>query len=49
MMSEKVRGARVTILGLTFKENVPDLKNSLVFDIISNLEGYGVDLQLSIP
>ena len=48
-VGEKVKGARVTILGLTFKENVPDLRNSLVFDIISNLESYGVELQLCDP
>ena len=48
-VGEKVEGARVTILGLTFKENVPDLRNSLVFDIISNLESYGVELQLCDP
>ncbi len=35
-------GARVAILGLTFKENVPDLRNSRVCDIISELDQYGI-------
>lgn len=38
-----VRGARVGILGLTFKENVPDLRNSRVQDIISELRSFGLE------
>lgn len=34
--------ARVGILGLTFKENVPDVRNSKVFDIIDELNSYGI-------
>ena len=34
--------ARVGILGLTFKEDVPDLRNSRVPDIVRELEGYGI-------
>jgi len=37
-----VRGARVGILGLTFKENVPDLRNSRVPDIVTELKSFGV-------
>jgi UDP-N-acetyl-D-galactosamine dehydrogenase len=37
-----VRGARVGILGLTFKENVPDLRNSRVPSIIDELEEFGI-------
>ncbi|MFT4705915.1 MAG: UDP-N-acetyl-D-galactosamine dehydrogenase [Bradymonadia bacterium] len=37
-----VKGARVGILGLTFKENVPDLRNSRVPDVIAELETYGI-------
>jgi UDP-N-acetyl-D-glucosamine/UDP-N-acetyl-D-galactosamine dehydrogenase len=37
-----VQQARVGIIGLTFKENVPDLRNSRVPDIIEELAGYGV-------
>ena len=38
----KVSGARVGILGFTFKENVPDLRNTRVVDVIRELEDYGV-------
>ncbi|MEQ9079381.1 MAG: nucleotide sugar dehydrogenase [Sandaracinaceae bacterium] len=37
-----IRDARVGIMGLTFKENVPDLRNSRVPDIIAELEQFGV-------
>ncbi|WP_346504508.1 nucleotide sugar dehydrogenase [Terasakiella sp. SH-1] len=39
----------VTILGLTFKENVPDLRNSKVVDIISELENMDIQTQISDP
>lgn len=42
-----VQGARVTVLGLTFKENVPDLRNSRVIDVIQELEEYGIDVQVA--
>jgi UDP-N-acetyl-D-galactosamine dehydrogenase len=38
-----VKGARVGILGLTFKENVKDLRNSRVPDIVSELRAFGVE------
>jgi UDP-N-acetyl-D-glucosamine/UDP-N-acetyl-D-galactosamine dehydrogenase len=38
-----VRGARVGILGLTFKENVPDIRNSRVPDIIAELREHGIE------
>lgn len=38
----KVRDGRVLILGLTFKENVEDIRNSKVIDIYRELESYGV-------
>lgn len=41
--------AKVAILGLTFKENVPDIRNSLVFDIISRLRGAGVSIAVYDP
>ncbi len=34
--------ARVGVLGLTFKENVPDVRNSKVFDLIDELHAYGI-------
>jgi UDP-N-acetyl-D-galactosamine dehydrogenase len=39
----------VTVLGLTFKEDVPDLRNSKVVDIIRELEDYGVNVQVHDP
>ena len=38
-----VRGARVGVLGLTFKENVPDLRNTRVVDIIAELKEFGIE------
>ncbi len=38
----RVKGARVGILGFTFKENVPDIRNTRVVDIIAELKEYGV-------
>ena len=45
------RGVRgpVTILGLTFKEDVPDIRNSKVVDIIRELESFGVAVQVHDP
>ena len=39
----QVNGARVGILGFTFKENVPDLRNTKVVDVIRELREYGVE------
>ena len=36
-----VKGSRVVVLGLTFKENCPDLRNSKVIDVVRELEDYG--------
>ena len=38
-----IKGARVGILGLTFKENVPDLRNSRVPDIVAELRQFGIE------
>jgi UDP-N-acetyl-D-glucosamine/UDP-N-acetyl-D-galactosamine dehydrogenase len=38
-----VKGARIGILGLTFKENVPDIRNSRVPDIVNELRQFGVE------
>ena len=46
---KKVLGAKVGIFGLTFKENVPDLRNTKVTDIISELKEYGVEVQVHDP
>jgi UDP-N-acetyl-D-galactosamine dehydrogenase len=45
----QVNGARVAVLGLTFKENVPDLRNTRVVDIIRELEDYQVQVLVHDP
>lgn len=42
-------GKRVIVLGMTFKENVPDVRNSKVADIVSELEQFGMNVQISDP
>ncbi|MEA3192953.1 MAG: UDP-N-acetyl-D-glucosamine/UDP-N-acetyl-D-galactosamine dehydrogenase [Betaproteobacteria bacterium] len=44
-----LRGARINLLGLTFKENVPDLRNSKVADLHTQLAAFGVDLHVHDP
>lgn len=44
-----ILGSTVTVLGLTFKENCPDLRNSKVIDIIRELEDYGIQVQATDP
>ena len=39
----------VTILGMTFKENVPDIRNSKVIDVARELQRVGVDVQVADP
>ena len=41
--------AVATILGLTFKENVPDVRNTRVVDIVRELEDYGIEVQIHDP
>ena len=44
-----VKGSRVLVLGLTFKENVPDIRNSKVIDIVHELREYGVEVLVHDP
>jgi len=44
-----VKGAKVNVLGLTFKEDVPDLRNSRVIDVINELRSYGVQVFVHDP
>jgi len=44
-----VRGCIATILGFTFKENVPDTRNTRVIDIVNELSVYGVQVQVFDP
>jgi UDP-N-acetyl-D-galactosamine dehydrogenase len=45
----QVRKARVAVLGISFKENVPDLRNTRVIDIINELKDYGVEVLANDP
>ncbi len=45
----QIKGAHVNVLGLTFKENCPDLRNSKVYDLIRELESYGVNITVHDP
>ena len=44
-----VKGSTVTVLGLTFKENCPDIRNSKVIDVINELREFGVNIQVYDP
>jgi UDP-N-acetyl-D-glucosamine/UDP-N-acetyl-D-galactosamine dehydrogenase len=48
-MDVPLRKAKVGILGLTFKENVPDLRNSKIPDIVSELAQFGIDAMVHDP
>jgi UDP-N-acetyl-D-glucosamine/UDP-N-acetyl-D-galactosamine dehydrogenase len=49
LLHRKGSATVVTILGLTFKENVPDTRNSRIVDIIRELESFGVSVQVHDP
>lgn len=44
-----ILGSTVTVLGLTFKENCPDLRNSRVIDVIRELQEFGIQVQVCDP
>jgi UDP-N-acetyl-D-galactosamine dehydrogenase len=44
-----VKGAKVAILGFTFKENCPDTRNTKVFDIVKELREYGIEPIIADP
>jgi UDP-N-acetyl-D-galactosamine dehydrogenase len=44
-----IKGARILILGLTFKENCPDIRNSKVIDVICELRKYGAQIDVYDP
>ena len=45
----KIKGAKVLVLGISFKENCPDVRNTKVVDVILNLQGYGMNLTIFDP
>jgi UDP-N-acetyl-D-galactosamine dehydrogenase len=44
-----IKGAKVNVLGITFKEDVPDVRNSKVWDLIVELRSYGVEVFVHDP
>lgn len=45
----KVKGSKVLVLGITFKENCPDVRNTKVVDVVKNLREYGTDVTVYDP
>src|SRR5262249_33519402 len=45
----RVKGARIGVLGLAFKENVPDLRNSRVPDIVAEVREFGIEAKVHDP
>ncbi|MBU0469431.1 MAG: nucleotide sugar dehydrogenase [Candidatus Omnitrophica bacterium] len=46
---KKVHGAKVMVMGITFKENVSDIRNSRVIDVVNELKDYGVSVSVADP
>lgn len=44
-----VKGSKVLILGITFKENCPDIRNTKIIDVIKGLEDYGIEVSVYDP
>ena len=51
MLKRKIQisGAKVLVMGLAFKENCPDLRNSRVIDVVQELKNYGVEVDVTDP
>ena len=48
-LGKGVLGARILVMGVTFKENVSDIRNSKVVDIINELKDFGCDVDVVDP
>lgn len=46
---KNIKGSKVLILGLTFKENCPDIRNSKIIDVIEELRDYGIEVIVNDP
>jgi UDP-N-acetyl-D-galactosamine dehydrogenase len=46
---QKIEGAKALVLGITFKENCPDIRNSRVIDVINELKDFGIDVDVYDP
>ncbi|MBK6265723.1 Vi polysaccharide biosynthesis UDP-N-acetylglucosamine C-6 dehydrogenase TviB [Marivirga sp. S37H4] len=52
LMAQKgsvIKGSKALVLGITFKENCPDIRNSKVIDVINELESYGIEVDTFDP
>jgi len=49
LLRRKGQAGVVTVLGMTFKENVPDIRNSRVIDVVRELQSFGVKVQIADP
>ena len=45
----KVKGSNILVLGITFKENCPDVRNTKAVDVINNLKSYGSNIDIYDP
>ena len=45
----KVKGANILVLGITFKENCPDVRNTKVVDVVKELQSYGTNITIYDP
>ena len=45
----KIKGANILVLGITFKENCPDVRNTRVVDVVEELQSYGTNLTIYDP
>ena len=45
----KIKGSKILVLGITFKENCPDVRNTKAVDVISNLKSYGTEVTIYDP
>src|SRR5205085_9608970 len=45
----QIKNTPINVLGLTFKENCPDLRNSRVIDVVRELDSYGVTVHVHDP
>lgn len=45
----KIKGSKILVLGITFKENCPDVRNTKAVDVINNLKSYGTEVTVFDP
>ncbi len=45
----KVKGSKILVLGITFKENCPDVRNTKAVDVVTNIQSYGTNVDIFDP